>query len=79
MIQHFVYIVEDNSQKGDGLMVNIDKIEFGDVIGRGNFGVVHRGKWSGKDVALKTIKIPPGYDPDTISSYREIAVLRCVN
>lgn len=33
-------------------------LTFGDIIGRGNFAVVRKGKWNGTDVAVKTIDVP---------------------
>ena len=33
---------------------------FDAVIGSGSFAVVHRGRWRGMEVAIKSIKIPSG-------------------
>lgn len=55
------------------LEVDLKLIEFGEVIGRGSFSEVHKGKWNGKEVALKKIRIPPGSNIDVS---KEISVLR---
>ena len=54
-------------------MVSIHDIKIGPVIGKGSY---NRGRWDGKDVAVKTIKIPPGYDAENVTNYREIVALR---
>jgi serine/threonine protein kinase len=43
-------------------------IEFGRVIGRGSFAVVHKGYWCGKEVALKRIQLPSGSDLTTLTT-----------
>ena len=50
------------------------ELEFGPVIGRGNFAEVHRGKWKGEKFALKQIRLPPGGDPLIVP--KEVQVLR---
>ena len=48
-------------------------LEFGDVIGRGSFAIVYRGRWQGKDVALKQIRVPCG---NIATVPKEVAILR---
>lgn len=53
------------------------EIQFGEVIGHGSYGTVHKGAWKGQTVALKRIKIPPGMDKtQMLANNREIAALR---
>ncbi len=40
----------------------MEELKFGSVIGRGNFGVVHKGEWKGREVAIKRISLPSGTD-----------------
>lgn len=49
-------------------------LEFGEVIGRGTFAEVHKGKWNGQEVALKRMRLPPGSDPSIVP--KEVSVLR---
>ena len=58
-------------------MVKFEDVTIGEVIGRGTFGTVNRGKWKGKDVALKRMKTA-GYvnTVEAVSYYKEISVLR---
>ena len=48
----------------------------GGVLGKGSFATVNRGKWNGKDVALKRIRLPGGYDTEELANMQEIAILR---
>ena len=57
-------------------MVDVTELHFGEVIGRGGFGTVSKGTWHGEDVALKRVRLPAGFDTDTIADMNEIAVLR---
>lgn len=69
MIPQFIFNI--------AFMVEFQDLQIGNVIGRGSFATVNRGKWQGKDVALKRIKIPPGYDDTAdITNSQEIAILR---
>ena len=52
----------------------MEMLEFGEVIGRGSFADVHKGKWNGEEVALKRIRLPPGSDSSSV--LKEVAVLR---
>jgi hypothetical protein len=36
-------------------MIDFDELEMGDMLGRGGFGEVHKGRWKGTEVAVKTI------------------------
>lgn len=56
------------------LLVDMEMLEFGEVVGRGSFAEVHKGKWNGKKVALKRMRLPPGSDPSIVP--KEVAVLR---
>ena len=58
------------------LLVEKSEIEIGDVIGKGSFGIVNKGKWKGKVVALKRIRLPGGYSDEEIADAKEITVLR---
>ena len=44
------------------------------------FSFVNRGKWKGKEVALKRIQIPPGYleTAEDLKEFKEISVLKFV-
>ena len=57
------------------LIVDMKALEFGEVIGRGSFAEVHRGKWNGLEVALKRMRLPPGGD-QLQSVLKEVSVLR---
>ena len=59
-------------------IVKFQELEIGEVIGRGSFATVNRGKWKGKDVAVKRIRIPPGYETEDVFNHREISILRFV-
>ena len=55
-------------------------LEFTKEIGHGAFGKVFKGKWNGKEVALKTLPIPDGADAsDIVKHNEEIAALRLVH
>lgn len=56
------------------LKVDVGSLEFGEMIGRGNFSEVYKGKWKGKVVALKQMRIPSGGETDIIP--KEVSVLR---
>lgn len=59
------------------MLVDIKEVQFGDVVGHGAYGTVHKGTWQGKTVALKSISIPPGMEKtQMIASNREIAALK---
>ena len=57
------------------IVVDVTELHFGEVIGRG-IGTVSKGTWHGKDVAPKRVRLPAGFDTDTIADMNEIAVLR---
>lgn len=38
-------------------MVDYKDLQIGGVVGKGSFGTVHKGKWKGRDVALKRLKL----------------------
>lgn len=42
-------------EKGYWKTISFDEIELGEKIGGGSVGLVHRGKYLGKEVALKTL------------------------
>ena len=58
--------------------IAINELQFGKVIGRGAFGVVHKGLWNKQEVALKKIPLPPGIDAMSLPTPNEIAVLKYV-
>ena len=59
------------------MLVDIKEVHFGDVVGHGAYGTVHKGTWQGKTAVLKRISIPPGVDKtQIIASNREIAALK---
>ena len=55
------------------LLVDMDTLDF-EIIGRGSFAEVHKGRWKEQEVALKRMRLPPGSDPSIVP--KEIAVLR---
>lgn len=62
------------------LSVDFDALQFEQLLGRGTFGTVHKGKWKEKTVALKRIPIPAGMDTrEVLANNREIAALRLAN
>ena len=40
------------------MCINMKDVEVGKIVGRGSFVVVHHGRWRGKDVAVKKIRVP---------------------
>ncbi|KAF9477025.1 kinase-like protein [Pholiota conissans] len=63
-------------------MVTSLEVEFGRVISRGGFGIVHQGKWNGCEVALKVLKNSEGVTPHEKDLRNEIKTwskLRHVN
>ena len=56
------------------LLVDMEELEFGPVVGCGSFAEVHKGKWKGQEVALKRIRLPPGGDQSIIS--KEVSELQ---
>ena len=72
-------IVPHIAEIHSALMVKFEEVKIGEVIGRGTFGTVNRGKWKGKDVALKRMKTA-GYvnTAEDVSNYKEISVIRLV-
>lgn len=52
----------------------MDTLEFGEIIGRGSFADMHKGRWKEQEVALKGMRLPPGSDPSIVP--KEVAVLR---
>ena len=60
-----------------GLSVDYQDIQFGEVIGRGCYGSVHKGLWGGETVALKCIRIPSAIgEAEILANNQEIAALR---
>ncbi|KYQ91508.1 putative glycophosphotransferase [Tieghemostelium lacteum] len=57
--------------------IDYDDLVFGDVIGKGNFGLVFRGNYLGVEVAIKQI---PSYDDPDYCKYteREVKALRYI-
>ena len=54
-----------------------NKIQFGELVGRGSYGTVHKGVWKEQTVALKRLQIPPGMDKSqVVANSQEIAALR---
>ena len=56
------------------LLVDMDTLDFEEIIGRGSFAEVHKGRWKEQEVALKRMRLPPGSDPSIVP--KEVAVLR---
>lgn len=54
--------------------IPIKELGFGKIIGQGSFGVVHKGVYKGSDVALKSMKLPPG--TDALSLPTEVSMLK---
>ena len=57
-------------------MITSRNLTFEDVIGKGSFAVVYRGKWEGKVVALKKMRLPSGISTDSLPNIQEIRILR---
>lgn len=57
-------------------VISSHNLIFEDVIGKGNFAIVYRGKWDGRSVALKKMKLPSGISVDTLPNVQEIKILR---
>lgn len=62
----------------EDLCVDMKDFKFGAVVGRGSFATVHRGTWSGIEVALKRIRMPYGSGATTTNLPKEISILRFV-
>ena len=58
------------------LRVDMKDVQFGKIIGRGSFAVVYKGVWRGKEVALKQIQLPCGSDLATLTTPKEVLILR---
>ena len=54
-------------------------VHFGELIGKGSFAEVYRGKWEGKDVALKKMKLPSEISLQSLPTIQEIEILRFIN
>ena len=59
--------------------MDYSEVEMGCALGKGSFATVIRGKWNGKDVALKRIRLPGGYDTEELANMQEIAIQRYAN
>jgi len=61
-----------------GWKVNFNNLEFGELIGKGNFGEVYKGVYLGTDVAIKKLFF---VDDDFMQKYieREMDTLTCLN
>ena len=58
------------------MLMDIKEVHFGDIVGHGAYGTVHKGTWQGKMVVLR-ISIPPGMDKtQMIASNQEIVALK---
>ena len=58
------------------MFVEMKDITFGAIVGRGSFAVVHQGKWNGKEVALKCIRLPHGTSIPYSNLPQEVEILR---
>ncbi|CAB4020130.1 cyclin-dependent kinase 1-like, partial [Paramuricea clavata] len=54
--------------------VNSDDICKQEVVGRGQFGTVYKGKWRGTDVAIKAIQLPPEYQDGSNEKIKELQI-----
>lgn len=57
-------------------VISSHNLVFQDVIGKGNFAVVYKGKWVEKTVALKKMRLPRGITDETLPNIQEIRILR---
>ena len=62
-----------------GSRIAFEELTFGNVIGRGSFGEVHKGVWNGTAVALKRIRFPPETEISSLSIPKEVSVLKLVH
>ncbi len=58
------------------LIVEMKDVVVEHIIGRGNYGVVHKGRWHRKEVAVKRIKIPCDTSFPTSTLLQEVQILR---
>lgn len=56
--------------------IPIAELNFGEIVGRGSFGVVHQGLFRHSEVALKCIRVPPGANPSFLPTPTEVSVLK---
>lgn len=59
-------------------LIAIGDLGFGIVIGSGSFGVVHKGVYKGRSVALKRLKVPPGISTSSLEIPKEVSILKYV-
>ena len=62
-----------------GSRIAFEELTFGNVIGRGSFGEVHKGVWNGTTVALKRIRFPSETQISSLSIPKEVSVLKLVH
>lgn len=62
-------------------MATFDELQFEKIIGRGHFAVVHKGKWNGKEVALKCIAIPETATVHSLyhQKWKFLSIIICYN
>ena len=53
--------------------MDMNDLEFGNIVGKGSFAVVYRGLWQGRDVALKQIRLPCA---SSTTVPKEVTILR---
>ena len=63
----------------EGLCVDIKDIKFDEIVGRGSFATVRHGRWQGRDVALKRIRLPNGASISNANVPKEVEIVRCDN
>jgi len=81
--------VLENTSSGDNIlsqipssipMLNYQELAttFGEEIGKGSFGVVFKGKWQGRDVAVKRLHLNQLTKKETVSFVKELKIMTCL-
>ena len=68
--------ISDHSQtEGPVPEINFSDLEFGEQLGEGAFGVVHRGHWKSRDVAVAIKRVAGKINKTEVEHYDNITVL----
>eukprot|EP01127_Copromyxa_protea_P020897 TRINITY_DN7043_c0_g1_i1.p1 TRINITY_DN7043_c0_g1~~TRINITY_DN7043_c0_g1_i1.p1 ORF type:complete len:801 (+),score=133.62 TRINITY_DN7043_c0_g1_i1:480-2882(+) len=72
-------VLEDRKLPQYPWEISMGDLEFHEKIGLGGFGLVHRGTWKDKEVAIKKIGIDALEKDSIIAFLQEIAILSCLH